>query len=301
MKSLFLLLSLAWLLGASPLYAGVNPFMAGTGDRTAIKPRAGKIILFQPLVNFSHRVQKELRIKITAFGRDIRRHPGGKSFWCFLLLAFAYGIVHALGPGHGKTIVTSYFLWRPGSMRQGFLLGNLIAFVHVFSAVILVMTLYYVLKKSGLTSFEGWSHKLQTISYSLLMVLGFFLAWRAGIEFKAGRSPTEKAPSTDTGMKNLMITGLITGMIPCPGAAIILSFAIIVGILWPGLWAMVCVALGMGITTSSFALVTILSRRTILRLANRNSKMLMLSHAILSWSGALVIIALSLLLLIEQL
>ncbi len=300
MRSLFLLLLLTWFL-ASPLYAGVNPFMAGTGDRTGIKPRTGKIILFQPLVNLSHRVQKELRIKITALGRDIRRNPGGKSFWWFLLLAFAYGVVHALGPGHGKTIVASYFLWRPGSIRQGFMLGNLITFIHVFSAVILVMTLYYVLKIGGLTSFEGWTHKLQIISYSLLMVLGFFLAWRAGTEFRAGRSQSETVPATDAGMKNLIITGLITGMIPCPGAAIILSFAIIVDILGPGLWAMVCVALGMGITTSGFALVTILSRRTILHLANRNSKILRLSHTILSWSGALAIIALSLLLLIEQL
>ncbi len=301
MKFLILLLLLTLFLGAAPLYANVNPFMAGTGDRTVTRKRAGKIILFQPLVNFSHRIQKELKIKISALGRDIRRNPGGRSFWWFLLLAFAYGVVHALGPGHGKTIVTSYFLWRPGSMHQGFLMGNLIAFIHVFSAVVLVMTLYYILKISGLTSFEGWSHKLQTLSYSLLMVLGFFLAWRTWTEFRAGRSQTERVSSPDAGIKNLIITGLITGMIPCPGAAIILSFSIIVGILGPGLWAMACVALGMGITTSSFALATILSRRTILHLANRNSKILMLSRAILSWGGALAIIALSLLLLLEQL
>ncbi len=53
-------------------------------------------------------------------------------------ICFQHGAVHALGPGHGKSIVVSYFLGRPVPPALAFLTGGLNAFVHTGSAIVLV-------------------------------------------------------------------------------------------------------------------------------------------------------------------
>jgi ABC-type nickel/cobalt efflux system permease component RcnA len=53
-------------------------------------------------------------------------------------LAFLYGVVHALGPGHGKLVVVSYFLSREAQIGRGLLMGLQIAVFHVISAMVVV-------------------------------------------------------------------------------------------------------------------------------------------------------------------
>ena len=48
-------------------------------------------------------------------------------------------------------------------------------------------------------------------------------------------------------------TGLATGMVPCPGAAIVLLFSMALGALWLGLAAVGAMALGMGGTIAAAA------------------------------------------------
>ena len=42
-------------------------------------------------------------------------------------VAFLFGIVHALMPGHGKSVLMSYHLGRPGRRTQGVATGTLLA------------------------------------------------------------------------------------------------------------------------------------------------------------------------------
>jgi ABC-type nickel/cobalt efflux system permease component RcnA len=43
-----------------------------------------------------------------------------------IALAFLFGIVHALMPGHGKSVLMSYHLGRPGRWTQGVATGSLL-------------------------------------------------------------------------------------------------------------------------------------------------------------------------------
>ncbi len=52
--------------------------------------------------------------------------------------AFVFGIAHALMPGHGKSILVSYHLSRPGRLTEGVATGTLLALTHVGLAVVLV-------------------------------------------------------------------------------------------------------------------------------------------------------------------
>jgi len=246
--------------------------------------------LLQPVFSMLSLWQKKLRGHLTHVSRDIRANPWGRSFLLFLILSFVYGVIHALGPGHGKSIVFSYFLSRPGRYVHGLLMGNLITFVHVFSAVAIVLGFYFTLKTAGLSSFEDVRGILEKTSYAFLMVLGLFLVVYKVHELKAGKlTDLQEYKTAETDFRHLVLVALATGLVPCPGAALILIFTITLDILFPGLLAMVCLALGMGLTTTLFALFSIASRNTILRLTLRRKKIFVLSSAALSLLGAFAI------------
>lgn len=300
MRRLLALLLLIVLVGTSISYGSQNPFLSGSAKEKTVQKKIKGPGVLHHVMDLIAKWQKQLKIKLTAFARDIRTNPRGKSFWLFLLVAFAYGVVHALGPGHGKTISCSYFLSRPGNIFQGLLMGNLVAFMHVFSAVVIVTAVYFILKTSGMTKFENLSATLQKLSYLLLLLLGLCLASKSIFDLKTGKDHTHAKDAQPADLKSLIVVSVATGLVPCPGAAIILSFAIILNIMVAGFIAMFCIALGMGVTTSSFDLLAITSRKTVLRFFDHHSRVYLFSHRILSLSGSLAIIIISSLLLASQ-
>lgn len=82
---------------------------------------------------------------------------------------------------------------------------------------------------------------------------------------------------------------LAAGLIPCPGSAVILIFAISLDIFWAGLASLLFVALGMGLTTSAFALATILFRRAVERGVRGSGRLAVATYASLSLAGSLAI------------
>jgi len=270
-------------------------------EQKAAKEKGGLQVL-QPVFSMLSLWQKKLRGHLTRVSRDIRSNPWGHSFVLFLVFSFIYGVVHALGPGHGKSIVFSYFLSRPGRYIHGVLMGNLITFIHVFSAVAIVLGFYLALKTAGLSSFEDVSGILEKISYAFLMVLGLSLVVYKVHELKTGTlTNVQDYKTAGTDFRHLALVALATGLVPCPGAALILLFCITLDILVPGLFAMVCLALGMGVTTTLFALFSIASRNTIFRVTGRKQKIFALSSAALSLLGACAITVIGSLLFFSRL
>jgi ABC-type nickel/cobalt efflux system permease component RcnA len=300
MKRLLVLLVLVFLVGSNVSYAAQNPFISGGAKEDTVQKKIKAPGVFHNILDLIAKWQKQLKIKLTAFARDIRTNPYGKSFWLFLLVSFAYGVVHALGPGHGKTISCSYFLSRRGSILQGLLMGNLVASMHVISAVVIVTTVYFILKTAGMTTFENLSATLQKLSYLILLLLGLFLAFKSVQKLRTGKGHVHAEDPQPADLKSLVAVSLATGLVPCPGAAIILSFAIMLNIFVAGFIAMFCIALGMGITTSAFDLVAITSRKTVLRFFDHNSRAFLFSHGMISLTGSLAIIIISGLLLLSQ-
>jgi nickel/cobalt exporter len=60
-----------------------------------------------------------------------------------LAVAFGLGAVHALSPGHGKTIVAAYLVGSRGIPRHAVFLGAMVTFTHTISVFLLgIVTLY---------------------------------------------------------------------------------------------------------------------------------------------------------------
>ncbi|WP_147819862.1 DUF1007 family protein [Salidesulfovibrio onnuriiensis] len=283
---------------------GINLNLSPTGTAepapppVAVKPAPKEdagLNLRQTVMKYVTAQQKALKKQMTALGNDIREKPLGPAFWMFLLLSFFYGGVHAIGPGHGKTVVCSYFLARPGSLWLGAVMGNAITFVHVGSAV-LVVTGAYLLLGQGMGGFHQADRYIQPASYALLTLVGLGLAVKIALDLRKGgllRGPAcpvdtrDMARAGDT--RSVLLVSFVTGIVPCPGAAVILAFAIGLNILGAGIAAMLALALGMGLTTTLFAWTAVSARGLALSLSSRNRTFFNWLYAAVSVCGALTI------------
>ncbi len=102
-------------------------------------------------------------------------------------LSFAYGVLHAAGPGHGKAVITSYVLANEQTVRRGIALSFLAALFQALSALILVAILIYGLSATGIAikTSEAW---LETLSWALVAGIGAWLVWRQVAAWRAERA-----------------------------------------------------------------------------------------------------------------
>jgi nickel/cobalt exporter len=267
--------------------AASNPFISSKNSRVAPQKNtmAGYPAFLQPAMEKVALFQASIRQRMVSLTQQIRQQPLGQAFWGFMLLAFSYGVVHAIGPGHGKIYTCSYFLSRPGTVKKVLIFVNLTMFTHVLSGTVLILFGALVLKTSGALTLENAGIYMERFSYSLLIIVGFFISAKIIRENRNGNGHTHDLPN----QKNLLLTALAVGLVPCPGAALILLFALTMGILNAGLWAMLCIAVGMTITTSIFAFGAMVFRKAFLGLFNKNQHLVTVIYLILSLGGALCI------------
>src|ERR1044072_8065895 len=62
----------------------------------------------------------------------------GSAVWLLMGLSFAYGIFHAVGPGHGKAVISSYLVANDETWRRGLVLALPSAFVQALVAGLVV-------------------------------------------------------------------------------------------------------------------------------------------------------------------
>jgi nickel/cobalt transporter (NicO) family protein len=90
------------------------------------------------------------------------------------VLSFVYGVLHAVGPGHGKTIISSYVVANEETVRRGVIISFIAAGLQALSAVLLVGVFLIALGATGL-QVNAWSNQLETISYAMIALVGLYL------------------------------------------------------------------------------------------------------------------------------
>jgi ABC-type nickel/cobalt efflux system permease component RcnA len=89
-------------------------------------------------------------------------------------LSFLYGVVHAVGPGHGKMVISSYVVANEETVRRGVIISFIAAGLQALTAVALVGILAFALNASGL-KINAWSNQLEMVSYALIALVGAWL------------------------------------------------------------------------------------------------------------------------------
>ncbi len=104
-------------------------------------------------------------------------HGASLAAWATLLLvSFGYGALHALGPGHGKLVVSTYLGSRRARVADALLLSGWTATVQALSAIVLVLGAAW-LTRAGLMNVIPHAASLETASYLLLCVASTWAIW----------------------------------------------------------------------------------------------------------------------------
>jgi len=246
-------------------------------------------------------VQKTLNESLAAITRSLRgsRSLGGLLF--VILISLVYGMFHAAGPGHGKTIVSSFFLANDARLRHSFMIGYLIAGVHALAALAVVLILYYVIRGLFSTGIEQADHYIQLATFAVIAVLGaFMLVGR--IRGTGHHHARARDGGGDLTLRSLFSIAVPAGVIPCPGAVAVILFALSLHMLGVSVLAVVAISLGMGITISVTGALVILAKRGAVRvLAGGDTHRDSVVRRIVEIGGAGVLFLFGLVLFLAQL
>jgi nickel/cobalt exporter len=108
----------------------------------------------------------------------------GTALYALFGLAFAYGIFHAAGPGHGKAVISSYLVANEETWRRGVVLSFASAFLQALVAVLIVGIAAALLGATAKAMGETVRY-IEITSYALIALLGARLLWVKGRGFIA--------------------------------------------------------------------------------------------------------------------
>lgn len=111
-------------------------------------------------------------------------------------VAFAYGVLHAAGPGHGKAVISSYVLANEETVRRGIALSFLAAIFQALSAILFVGVLAILLRQTSI-EMRAAEAGVETISWALVALVGAYLLWRQITGLRATTAPARAAPHGD--------------------------------------------------------------------------------------------------------
>lgn len=205
--------------------------------------------LYGHFIYFLNNYQKVLNNEIA----DAFRQLDDNGFSGSLLItgiALLYGIIHAVGPGHGKAVVASYFLSRGKEAKEAFKVGYLVAVIHALSATVLTFTVYYLIKGIFSVTFNQSVAVMYKLSGAMILAVGLYLLYELKKEF----GTKEKALAAAN--KKPYTLALSVGIVPCPGVMTILLFSLLLGHLITGILAAIMMSIGMGLTISLSGILT---------------------------------------------
>ena len=223
---------------------------------------------------------------------------GDRSPWLVfvsLLVAALLGGLHALQPGHGKTIVAAYLVGSRGRIRDAVWLGGIVTFTHTFSVIVLGIIALVASKHIVQEKLFG---ALGILSGALIFALGAVLlsqsmrllgvhthglhihthdhhhdgeghdaphghdhAYRHG-----GRAHTHEAPTKVT-LRTLIALGVSGGMVPCPDAVVVLLIAVAMNRIGLGLAIIAAFSVGLAAVLIAIGILTVTARPLVERLS----------------------------------
>ncbi len=247
---------------------------------------------FNKLMRKNNLWQMKLRGKIVKYAKNTEEQGAGKTYLWILLISFLYGIAHSLGPGHNKILVFTYFLGEKAKIKEGLILGNITAFIHALSGLIVSLIILYVIKETTTFQFDqsDASVYIKRISFGLISLIGILLLVGHIRNFRK----KNKAEAPQTSMRKILPMALGLGLIPCPGTMILVSFLSIAGLQSFAPWAALAMGAGMAFTISLIGIITIISKDSIFKIFENNHPLLQKLQFSLAVFGSLMIIVIGL-------
>ena len=282
-------------------------------SKLLVRPKSAPPAFWSDPTGWINLKQREFTRSMQKTLRGIRGENQWAAAWTLMLLSFGYGIFHAAGPGHGKTVISAWLLANEHQLRRGILVSFMAAIVQAMTAIVLVSVLLLAVKSVG-SSARSIAGSLEAASYALITVLGLYLIWQAmrpvliaapaghghihhdhdhGPDCDCGHAhmPSASDLEGDWSLKRAFAIAFAVGIRPCSGAILALLASSAIGIYWAGIASTFVMAIGTAITVSAIACIAVMSRGLALKLAGNSSVWLDRTAFALKFFGGLFIAA----------
>lgn len=196
-------------------------------------------------------ISTQQKINLTISDSFDKLESGDNSMFMYILaVSFIYGLIHALGPGHGKMVIASYFLVKGAKMKEAFKAGFLTSIIHTISALAITFVLYLFFESAITKYFSDINTNMYKISAIFIIAIALFLL------YETYKDRNEKEKFQRVGNKSLLAVTMSIGIVPCPGVMSIVLFSIILGYINLGILSAITMSIGMGITISLAAILS---------------------------------------------
>jgi ABC-type nickel/cobalt efflux system permease component RcnA len=231
------------------------------------------------------------------------RNPGFWFLFTAALLAAGLGALHALEPGHGKTIVAAYLVGSKGTARHAIWLGVIVTLAHTAGVYLLGALTLYASRYIVPEQLFPW---LEILSGLIIAVVAGFLiirAWtgesgehshdagashshwfaslsRPGkIRALQGSAVTDvkisssialmdvpsATPARTVSLTQLLSLGISGGIVPCPAALVVLLSALSLHRVGFGLFLIVAFSLGLAAVLIASGLLMVYAKQVLAR------------------------------------
>ncbi|MGA2737417.1 MAG: hypothetical protein ABSG65_08190 [Bryobacteraceae bacterium] len=199
-----------------------------------------------------------------------------------MAVAFGLGCMHALSPGHGKTIVAAYLVGSRGTFKHAIFLGGMVTFTHTISVFFLGLTTLFL---SQYVLPEKIFPVLGAISGLSIVWIGGMMLYKRARRLR-GSQPHhhdhthahdhehhhthdhhERGPHThthvpegDITLGSLMALGASGGLVPCPSALVLLLSSIALGRVGLGLLLLIAFSSGLAVVLMGIGVLVLYAK-----------------------------------------
>jgi nickel/cobalt transporter (NicO) family protein len=200
-----------------------------------------------------------------------------------LAVAFWFGALHAMEPGHGKTMVAAYLVGAKGTMKHAVFLGGMVTFTHTISVFFLGLVTLFL---SQYIMPDKISKVLGVVSGLTILYMGGMLLYKrsrglSGRKHDQGHhhdhdhdhahshgafththdgDTHSHLPEGEVTFKSLVALGASGGLVPCPSALVLLLSAISIGRTGFGLLLLLSFSLGLALVLVAMGLLVVYAK-----------------------------------------
>ncbi|WKW43574.1 nickel/cobalt transporter [Kosakonia cowanii] len=259
--------------------------------------------------------QREVNIQMSTLLKAVAENPT-KAGGTLLLFSFVYGVLHALGPGHGKVVITTWLATHPSKLKPAIGLTLASSLLQGLVAILLVVVVLSLLALPA-RQLHLSGYWLEKGSYLLVGVLGLLLCWRAlkrlrqllqAPRFRAftphhvhhdncgcghQHLPTQSQLQNGGDWRARLVIVLSMGMRPCSGAIMVLLFSKVIGVFAWGVASALAMATGTSLTISGLALLVHGFRQLAVKISGKRAPVLwrQIGWTTLALAGGVVLVS----------
>lgn len=243
--------------------------------------------------DWARQMQISLQQALVGGVRAVRDDGSVAALWGLGVTCFLYGVFHAVGPGHGKAVLSAYAATADVKISRVVLLSGVAAFMQATMAIILVSVALWVIGVSARWASTQAERVLEPASYAAIALVGAWLAFaglRALLPLRSSLSPAPlaanghdhavhehhahshaaghdhgaaccgghhhppaEAASGKASLRSGLALAVAAGLRPCTGSLLILALCFGLGMWTLGIVASYAIGLGTAITVAVLA------------------------------------------------